>query len=207
MNIVENPLYNVTEKISSEKRTRCSIMNNDRIFEVILVLLSIILPMIFAALYKWHKSKFIWTPSNPLTNENTKCISEYPKDYRIRNDKLTGNALKPKTMAQGTEALCQRLTKYVLTNRGKYPIYSSNYGVEEYESIFCIKSKEEFKRQAENLAASVMEFEKDYIQKLYSISRKNNTLVIELKVKGQSNTLICKINQTKQSYFLNSKTI
>ena len=140
---------------------------------------------------------YIWCPEKPLTNNNTTHIENHPVDYRvdIENHRITGNANEPETMATREVALMKHMYHYVLTIRGKHTIYPSDYGSEEAVSIFMINDNTEFQRQAANLAESMMAHEnfKDWIQKLYSVSRDGSTLIIDFKVNGLPETLKCKI--------------
>ena len=140
-------------------------------------------------------NEFIWIPQQPLTNDNITHIDKHPWSHRldIVNGRITGNMNEPETMATREDALKQAMLHYVLTPRGRYMIYPIDAGAEEAETIFIVDDKVEFQRQAANLAEGIMGEFSDWIQKLYSISRENDALIIEFKVKGISTSLKCMI--------------
>ena len=136
--------------------------------------------LVVKSILKVAQNKFVWKLSTPLTNSNTRPIDKYPPDYNAK--------------VAGVEALKQSIRQYVLTEPGKYIIYPRSYGAEEALSIFTIKYKEEFQRQAENLATRIMSEFKEWIERLYSVSRKGHTLIIDIKVNGIAVTQQCDIH-------------
>ena len=137
--------------------------------------------------------EYIWKPDSPLKNEGElKDIKEHPKDIRWI---LETNSLDFENLVEGEEAFVQFLIKFIHTEKGAYPIYSKNYGNEYAKTIFNVKDSVEFKRQAEAMIISVMQYEhfKQYIQEVYSIKRARGDLIIELKLSGNPNTLVCTV--------------
>jgi hypothetical protein len=142
------------------------------------------------------RNRYTWMPQVPLANIDVKHIDEHPMDYLfdIESGIISGNSREPSTMATGKTALIQCITKSVLTIQGKYPIYSNEYGVEEAESIFYVKDSDEFRRQAANLAETLMKSNNgQWIQKLYYVSRRKDVLYIAIKAKGVPETIKCRI--------------
>jgi len=146
-------------------------------------------------IFRHKRNRFAWCPIEPITNNNVNHINEHPVDFLfdIRSGKVTGNPSDLTTMATGKVTLNQHLINFVITERGRYVIFGNGYGTEEAETIFTEKNAAEFCRQAENLGISVMSYYSDWIEKLYSISRVKDTLIIEYKVKGIPETLECEI--------------
>jgi len=139
--------------------------------------------------------QFVWNPSEPLINANTKHIDKHPMDWKhdIENGRILGNANKSETMATGEVALTQHMIKYILTERGRYAIYPIDYGCESVAILFTTDDVNEFQRQAANLAESIMGYFAEWIQKLYAISRDEDVLVITFKVNGLPDTLVCRV--------------
>lgn len=137
------------------------------------------------------KNKYIWMPEKPIINTDVvKDISEFPKG--IGWD-VNSHDISLGELVRGEEHFVQCLQMFVMTERNKYPIYSGDYGIEEAKSIFEEKNAVEFKRQCNNIANHLIEYFKEWIQEVYQISRKQNTLFIELKVKGKPESLICSV--------------
>lgn len=138
--------------------------------------------------YRENKKRlfeYIWKPEKPLLNnsENIKNISEYKKTWKmiINED---GFDINPTEMIDGYEAFEQSLIKLLNTERDKYEIYSTNYGVSYL--LTDATSDEEFKSMAFIVAKEIMKNQEEWIKEIHSIKKviNKNTLVIELGLKG-----------------------
>ncbi len=137
--------------------------------------------------------EYIWKPDSPLTNnEPFKNINDYPKD--IEWD-IENNRLYMDKYVGGEKCFKQQLAKFIYTERGKYVIYSDNYGNEQAETIFIERNVEEFKRQCRYMIETIMKHEnfKFYIQQVYKVERKEHDLYLEMKVYGKPDTMRCKV--------------
>jgi len=156
---------------------------------------------ISSALQKWLEDKGIiksedqtqleWVPQ--ATSKNYKAtitIDKYPRDYRVFND--GDGSTRIEGFVEGEECFVQQLKKFIATERYKYPIYSDAYGVEQALSIYDINDATEFQRQCESLASQIISQFSEYLEQIYKMSRKADCLQIEMKVKGQPNTLVVK---------------
>lgn len=144
---------------------------------------------ILAFTYRRIYKNFLWSPTEPMKNKNViKNISEYPKNYEIdfENNRI-GNIIS------GEKSFVQTLQKFILTERNKYKIYPDSYGIEEAITIFETKDVEEFSRQSYNIAVHIMEEFSEWIEQIYKIHRKKNTLIIEIKAKGKPDTIKCNV--------------
>ena len=151
----------------------------------------VLIPNAVKFIKRIFENKYVWMPEKPIINNDVaKDISEFPKgfgwDVNSRDISLGG-------LVGGEEHFVQCLQRFIMTERNKYPIYSGDYGIEEVKSVFKEKNVVEFKRQCNNIANHLIEYFKEWIQEVYKISRKQNTLFIELKVKGKPDSLICAV--------------
>jgi len=154
-----------------------------------------------SALWKQIFKNYIWIPKEPLCNRQpVKQISEYPNnpEFDYNSHDFTGKYIS------GESSFIQTVQKFILTERYKYMIYADNYGTEEAAVIFSVKNTDEFSRQCNNIAIHLIETYPDWIQEIYKIHRKKNKLIIEMKVKGKPDTLICVVPNTKKKAGINN---
>lgn len=148
---------------------------------------------LFWAIFKKCKREYCWEPKSPMRSSSlVKNISTYPKTFALVDGDVQLNG-----MIEGADAFLQALRTYILTERHKYPIYGDTYGIEEATSIFEVKDVVEFQRQCNNIALQVMDYFSDWIVEIYRIQRKRNVLIIEIKVSGKAETLLCKVKKLK----------
>lgn len=151
----------------------------------------VLIPYVIKFIKRIFENKYTWTPEKPVINTDVaKDISEFPKGFGWD---VNSRDICLGELVGGEEHFVQCLQRFIMTERNKYPIYSADYGIEEAKSIFEEKSPVEFKRQCNNIANHLIEYFKEWIQEIYRISRKQNTLFIELKVKGKPESLICEV--------------
>jgi len=154
-----------------------------------------LVPKIFKRMHKIY----YWEATPTMRNsKEVNHISEHLKDYNF--DILKGDFAidKEHQWVEGSDALIQQMQRFILTERNdptdpKYVIYSDKYGIEEAETIFIEKNTVEFVRQCENIALQLIESFDEWIEVIYSITRKKDCLYIDFKVKGNPNTLQCKV--------------
>ncbi|MBS5149803.1 MAG: hypothetical protein Q4A76_01370 [Porphyromonadaceae bacterium] len=143
---------------------------------------------IASVVYKKKRKEFSWAPKTPMRNGGkVKDISTHPKDYA-----MVDGDIQP-YFVEGEAAFIQKLRFFISTERRKYPIYSDDYGIEEAISIFSENNPVEFERQCNNIALHLMDYFNEWIEEIYRISRRRDTLVIELKVAGKPDTLKCEV--------------
>ena len=138
---------------------------------------------------KVHKV-FLWKPESPVRNKkDCMIIEKYPQNFALDNGDMSFQLIS------GIESFSQAVQLFVLTERRRYPIYSDDYGIEEANSIFTEQSVEEFQRQAQNIALHLIDYFSKWIEEIYCISRKKDTLFIEMKVAGRATTLKLEIKK------------
>lgn len=148
---------------------------------------------LFWTIFKKYKREYCWEPESPMRSSSlVKNISTYPKTFALVDGDIQLNG-----MIEGADAFLQALCTYILTERQRYPIYGDTYGIEEATSIFEVKDVVEFQRQCNNIALQVMDYFSDWIVEMYRIQRKRDILIIEIKVSGKGETLLCKVKKLK----------
>lgn len=168
----------------------------------ILGIIVIICSFFLWLLKKYNDKKFIYNVSKEgILNKETKKIKDYlsnPKMERDKNGYYKGvykkneDGLSEAVYVSGLESFQFMLEKNILTRADKYKIYKgTNYGTEH--NLFTCDTKEEFKRQAENLYAHLIDYYNEWIQRIYTIKRKNGNIIVEYKVNGIPETIIQEI--------------
>lgn len=141
--------------------------------------------------FKFCDYEFIWKPDNPIrSSKKLKLVNEYKKTYKAKFIDFKMEIV-PQEMVDGVEALTQNIIFFVNTERNKYEIYSSDYGNDC--ELFAVNNDEEFNRQSCNLAEHLIDYYGEWIEKIYCISRKNNYLIIEIKVNGIGETIFVNV--------------
>ena len=103
-------------------------------------------------------------------------------------------------MIAGADAFSQALRTYIPTERHMYLIYEDAYGIEEATSIFEITDVVEFQHQCNNIAIRVMDYFSDWGIEIYRIQEKRGVSIIEIKVSGKAETLLCEVKKLKLNF-------
>lgn len=134
-----------------------------------------------------RKKEFIyeWFPNVSIKNSNieeVKSIDTYPRDYAFDFETFTFIS----GFVDGIDCFKIQLVKMMNTEKDKYEIYSSNYGV---SFIFSdVDNQNEFDVYAKTNAEDIMVTFNEWVKEIYFIKKynKKNRLQIGLGVKGRN---------------------
>ncbi|TRM10697.1 DUF2634 domain-containing protein [Lentibacillus cibarius] len=140
--------------------------------------------------YRENKKRlfyYIWKPENPMLNDDEiiKKISDYKKTWKMTmNEEGFDVVIDSSEMIDGFDAFEQCIIKLLNTERDKYEIYSTNYGVSYI--LTDANSEDEFKSMAFIVAKEIMKNQEEWIKEIHSIKKvkDKNIIVIELGLKG-----------------------
>ena len=105
------------------------------LFSIVIKFRNLICKFIRRKIFKYYR----WEANPPIKNANEDIISvkQHPKDMRLSNDRISG-------YVEGENAFRQALYHFIRTEKGKYPIYLKDYGIEQSETIYTVTSQDEY---------------------------------------------------------------
>jgi hypothetical protein len=170
------------------------IITNKKVIAAGMFLLGVIVTSVFGEFFKYiyielknrifeRRMEFIceWIPSNPVNNKNTNInkIDEYPKDLMFdfnKGDFILENGDFP--LIQGYDCFIMHLTKLINTEKDKYEIYSSNYGITyKYHNIY---DEQEFSIISIANASDIITVFDEWIREIYFIKKYKDKELLQI---------------------------